>query len=503
VATATPGAAPELSELAKTVMDDAPPIMPVPSDPVKVEGSPYEIEDPTPKDPPGQEPHLQHLPPGAAQQPPPPDPLATPTPATLPPPVAPSAGATAVDGHAPVPPSETGPPPLETREDPALSAEIAAMEQGDEAADKKDPERPYLPSPPAQEQMTGLPPMPSDGPPSFFAGLGYFFKVTGARWKRGRVMGAFKWEIYYLEQDLKKMQEELGRHAWSGRLDSPLTSDQMTNLDALETQRATAQQARQQQAQLIAAEEASFAAVDTDLQSKIDAAQQEVDALKADLSEKSAELKLAKQRLTGEEKELSKLTSERKSKETQAGKAKDPEQQETLKMEADQLGLHIQKAQERKGTAEAAVTALAGPVDELNTNLTAARANKATLDKQLAEAKTELNKKTASFRAEEQKQASEEERLDGEISEALAQMGQTLDEQRPAGAGLDSYYGQLNELRGEIQEKEKSIQLLEAERENYNRKGYKNGVIILASAGGLVLAVTLTLVLLFTFVFTE
>ncbi len=482
---------PGLDDLAKTILD-AEPLAPIPSESLKVEGGPYEIEDPTPKDPPGMEPPMYH--PGPQAAPPFPsameaDPLAPPAAATLPPPSPVGATLEAPPSLAPVGGSE--PPPLETREDSALQE---ALTEAEPSSKQK---------PTAQEQMGGLPPMPSEGPPGFLAGFGYFFKVTGARWKRGSVITAFKWEIYANEKELKKVQEELGRHAWTSRLDNPLVSEQMGNLNGLETQRAAAQQERQSMAQLIAQEEEGFAQVETRLQGAIQGAQEEVDSFKSELSEKSAELKNLKQRLSQEQKELSRLASQRKTKEGQAGKAKDPEQQANLSQEAAQIGLDIQKAEERETATEAHVAELLGPVDELTAQLTAARANKTGLDKEMSEAKAALSKKTQGFRAEEKKQATEEERLDGEITEALTQMGQTLDEQRPAGAGLDSYYGQLNGIREEIQERERSIQLLEAERENYNRKGYKNGVILMASIGGFLLAVTLTLVLLFTFVFNN
>ena len=476
-------------DLAKTVMDDAP-IMPVPS--VKVEGGPYEIEDPTPRDPPGMEPPMWRH---EAQQ----------TPGQAPPLPPPSGPAPAPTAEAPPSPAEAPlAAPLQvqaTTEDMAMTMPDGAPvtpagEQPEEEAEKKEEKT----KPTAQEQMGTLTPMPSEGPPGFFAGLGYFFKVTSARWKRGRVKLAFQWEIFYLEKDLKKVQEELGRHAWTSRLQNPLLSQQAAALDALETQRSAAQQERQRQAQLTGEQEQAFAGTKDDLEAKLQIAAAKVDAFKAEVSEKSAELKNLRQRQSQEQKEVSRLASQRKATEGKAGKAKDAEQQANLSQEAAQVGLDIQKAEERKAITDKQVAELSGPVEELNAKLTQARTEKSDLDKELSAARSELNKKTQASRDEEKKQATEEERLDKEISEALTSMGQTMDEQRLAGPGLDAYYGQLNGLREEIQEKERSIGLLDAERENYNKKAYKNGVVVLAAAGGLLLAITLTLVLLFTFV---
>ena len=488
-------------DLAKTVMDDAP-IIPVPS--LKVEGGPYEIEDPTPRDPPGMEPPMWRPEAQASPGPPPPLPapggvLPMPAPSAPVPPAPPTPAtgsdapglaemaqqATTEDAYQPV--SEA---PLAVPE-PALAEEAPP-----EALAKKEEKA----KPTAQEQMGELTPMPSEGPPGFFAGLGYFLKVTGARWRRGRVKLAFQWESFYLEKDLKKVQEELGRHAWTSRLDNPLLSEQAAALDGLETQRSAAQQERQRQAQLTGQEEEAFAGTKEALEQKIQAAGETVNTLKAEVSEKAAELKNLRQKLTQEQKEVSRLASQRKAKEGQAGKAKDAEQQASLSQEAAQVGLDIQKAEERKAVTDRLVAELSGPVDQLSSQLAQARADKAALDKELAAAKAELNNKTQASRDEEKKQAAEEERLDKEISEALTQMGQTMDEQRLAGPGLDAFYGRLNGLREEIQEKARSIGLLDAERENYNKKAYKNGVILLAGAGGLLLAITLTLVLLFTFV---
>ena len=505
-----PGQAPFNDDMAATVMDESP-LVPVPS--VKVEGGPYEIEDPTPKDPPGAVPPMWHPEVQAAAAPPPP--VAPPMPA---PPMPPPGGApgledlalqaTAEDSFQPVP-QEAAPEPQFT--DLRADASAGSLTEEGEAAGlpedqprKEEKANPPPSAPPtAREQMGQLQPMPSEGPTGFFAGLGYFLKVTGARWKRGRVKLAFQWEIFYLEKDLKKVQEELGRHAWTSRLNNPMLNEQTAALDALETERATAQAERQRQAQLTAQEEEAFAGTKQALEEKIKVASEKVDALKADTSEKSAELKNLRQRQGQEGKEVSRLASARKAKEGQAGKAKDPEQQASLAQEAAQIGLDIQKAAERKAATDREVAELSGPVEQLNKELAEARAAKAALDKELSAARAELNKKTLASRDEEKRQATEEERLDKEISRGLAEMGQTMDEQRLAGPGLDAYYGRLNGLREQIQEKEQSIQLLDAERENFNKKAYKNGVIVLATAGGIALAVTLTMVILFTFVFGD
>ena len=488
-------------DMAKTVMDDAP-IMPIPS--VKVEGGPYEIEDPTPRDPPGTAPPLWH-------------PEAEPAPSPAPP-LPPPGGVAAAPPSAAPPPSPLQDPlshPLQvqaTTDDMAMTMPDGApvmeaaqqteekKEEKKEEKEEKEEKKEEKAKPTAQEQMGNLPPMPSEGPSGFFAGLGYFFKVTGARWKRGRVKLAFQWETFHLEKDLKKVQEELGRHAWTSRLENPLLTEQAAALDGLETQRSAAQQERQRQAQLTAQEEQAFAGTKEDLEAKIQAAGATVDTFKAEVSEKSAELKNLRQRQSQEQKEVSRLASQRKATEGKAGKAKDAEQQASLSQEAAQIGLDVRKAEERKAITDKQVAELSGPVDELNARLAEARAAKAGLDKELAAAKAELNKKTQASRDEEKKQATEEERLDKEISRALTAMGQTMDEQRLAGPGLDAYYGRLNGLREEIQEKERSIGVIDAERENYNKKAYKNGVIVLATTGGLALAITLTLVLLFTFV---
>lgn len=417
--------------------------------------------DPEPASPSSQPPPLPTAPPM-----PPPSPLAAPPPS--------------------LPPSMASPEP---KPEDALAPTTATDEK---------PTSTPTPAPLARELMAALAPMPAEGPPGFFSGLPYLLQVTGARFRRAGVIRAFRREIVLAEAQQTEIWRELGQHAWDTRMDHAAVREPMQKLVELDQARAMAHAATDAIDELIRTEEGRFAEKEQALKARIQTAESEVNGHQAVYNERSAELTLLRQRLSQEEKQLGHLSKERRSFESRAQKEKDTHKAALLAREASQLGPQIDKLQAKLIQSRTEVQEHEAPAAEVLALLTAARSRLDQANKELAQARADLSRAVQSAKADQRRTAEEMAKLDSETRRTLEALGRRIDEQRPPGHGLQPFLTRLAAVRDEIQENERNIQLLLTERQNYARRPYRNGWILVAIIAGVLLFGAITATVLYT-----
>ena len=429
-----------------------------------------EVLPPTPAPPPAPEAPPPPAPEAPSAQPRDLDSLPPPTPETPPIPEAPPIPApTAPEAHPPAPPQqhEASPAPLPPVEQPAPAPGKRIT---------------------APEMMARLEPMPAEVPTGFIGGLPYFYKVLSARMKRGGVISAFNREIEIAQKMMNEEWRELGEKAWDMNFTHPSLKEAVDTLKKLEEQRSSLDSSTKELDQRLKQEEKSYQKLEEQLKKRIDLAQQDVDALQNDLNEKNAELRTVKARLAEEQKSHKALASDREIKEKQALKAKDPEQGNLLEQQASELQPQIRELEEQLETTKAEVEALDAPIAELTAKLTEATGELQEARKEFAAAQQAYGGIKRELAAEERKQGLEQKSLDRARSQRLMEMGKALEEERVSHFDFDPYYLGIKDIRLDIEDREKSIQLLETERESYDKQAYKNGIILLgAIAGGILL----------------
>jgi predicted nucleic acid-binding Zn-ribbon protein len=408
---------------------------------------------------------------------------------TSPPPPPPSFG-NQPTAFAPVPPAAAplGPPPAPLG--PPLSPADAAIAPAVVA-----------PTATAASAMAQLDEMPTEAPAGFFSGLPYLFKVMGARRKRAAVIRTFKREITTEERKLDEILRDLGKRVRELQLQHGPIEAEMAALLQLEGQRGVAEQGKSELGDRLKQDEERFAAAESECQGRIQAAQGEVDKLQAALNERTAEQRGVKTQLAEHDKQLKQLTGQRDSRTAQATKAKDDAQREGLEQSAAELAVQIGDLERQRETIAAQVAALDAPVAELTATLTTWRGNLQAAQKDLATAKQALATSKREIGTEERKAGVELTRLEKEIAQKFLDVGRVLDGSRVANPAFEELYGRIDETRGAIQTRQAQISQLEAERDSYDHTSAKHGKIMILSIAGFIVAVTITLIILFVFVF--
>jgi chromosome segregation ATPase len=354
--------------------------------------------------------------------------------------------------------------------------------------------------------MSKLEPMPTEGPVSFVGGLGYLYKVLMAKMARASVISAFRREVMVEQRKLDEILRDLGKRAREVELQHDPIAEEMGNLRALEAQRAETESGSAALSGQLEEAEAKFASVEQDCNNRIAAAQEQISTTQTTLNEKNNELKAVRTRIAGHDKELGGLSGSLRSKTAAAAKAQDEAKQQALEQEAVDLSAKIAEIDELKQAAMAEATALEGPVTELTATLADGRTRLQGAQQELAAARQELAMAKRALGVQEQQKGQELTRLDREMAQKFLDIGRLLETNRvgvPGGfrgaahPAFEELYGRIDDCQGGIRHREDQINTLEGERNTYDRRAFKNGLIIVLAAGGFLVLVIATLVILF------
>ncbi len=341
--------------------------------------------------------------------------------------------------------------------------------------------------------------MPSQGPPSFFSGLPYLIKVTGARLKRAGVMRSFQREIKEEEGRQDEILRNLGQLARKIELSQPELADAMGVVKSLEQQLEEVELGQSELTVRGTQEEEQFTQTEAGLNTQIEEVGQQISAAQDALQVKNEETKGIKARLAEQDKNLKTLMAQRDAKRSKATKEKDPGLRRDYEQDAAELAVEIGDGEKQRETIAAELTVLEVPVAELNEQLKKAREKRMQLQKGVTEAKQALAHSKRQLQTEGRKQGVEITRLEKEISAKFLVMGRILEEHRSTDPQLSQLYGDNDRSKEEIRQRQDCISTLEIERESYDRPGVKNGKILAGSIAGLLGAIILTLIILFAF----
>ena len=345
--------------------------------------------------------------------------------------------------------------------------------------------------------QNALEPMPALALPGFFSGLPYFFKVTGARLKRGGVIRSFQREIKQEEDKREEIFRNIGQLGRKLQLNTPELADIMGVIRSLEQQREEVELGQSELTAQGNQEEQQFSQTEASLNAQIEEIQQEIVTAQDALKARNEEHQGVKGRLAEQDKKLKNLMGQRDSRRSKATKEKDPDQRRDLEQDAAELAVQIGDGEKEREQITAELTALEAPIAELNEQLKKAREKRMQLQKGVTEARQALANSKRQLQAEERKQGVEIARLEKEISARFLDLGRILAEHRADDPQLTPLYGEHDRVAEEIRKRQDCIATMELERETYDRGSMKNGKILAGSIAGLIGAMVLTLIIIF------
>ncbi len=333
--------------------------------------------------------------------------------------------------------------------------------------------------------MANLEPMPTVGPSGFIGGLPYFFNVFLSKLIRSVVISKFRGESKIEQRKLDEILRDLGKQAKEIGLSHAPIDSEMGNLHALEEQRAGMEAGNAELSGQLQAAEATCGAATKDCEARIAAAQEQIKTTQAELNQKNTELKAAAGTL----------------KPAAAAKSQDQAKQQALEQEAVDVSGKIAELEQQKATTQAEVAAVEGPVTELTATLADNRTRLQEAQKELAAARQELTKSKQSLGVEERQKGQELQRLDRELAQKFLDIGRLLETNRAVNPAFEELYGRIDEAQAGIRTREESITQLQTDREAYDHKAFRNGMIIFLGIAGFVVLAMMTIIILFSFVF--
>ncbi|MCC6748164.1 MAG: hypothetical protein IT371_10925 [Deltaproteobacteria bacterium] len=338
--------------------------------------------------------------------------------------------------------------------------------------------------------------MPTTSPANFFAGLPYFFHVLGGRLRHQQVARHFQRELQAEGRKLEELLRDLGKVARQTGLRHPGALAELEAIEALENQRGAADAGSAELDERLKGEEQKFAALEADCTARSQHAQQVIAQTQATLNERNTELRTVKGRLAEAERQVKAFTKQRDDKLAAEAKSQDPAQQEVLQRAAAELAVQIGDHEQQREAAAAEVARLQGPIDQLNATLQEARGRLQEAQKELGAGRQTLAGLKRDVSAQKRQQGVAITKLDRELAEKFLALGRALDAGRVGAPEFTELYARLDATRAEMTERENQAQAVLAARDTYDRQGYKNGLILVLSIAGLVLALALTLIII-------
>ena len=429
-------------------------------------------------------------------------PLGVRPPATTPPPPAPSDD----------PPTKVPlpPPPLSVAEvtAPALGQPLGAPPAGPPAAASTDSADVLAPvaeemAPPIDAAdspallLAGqLETMPADGPPGFFGGLPYLMTVVKMRRASQHVIRLLENEIQTEELKLQELCRDLGKRARKIDHEHPASQAAMAALLGLEQERSAAEAQQAAVDSQLHDQQKSHAQIEADCRSRIDTENGHVSRLQKEVADKTGGIRQQSTDVGQQDKRIKSLIKERDDRLAQVNKTQDPAQQEVQQRAIADLGMQIADGERLRQETTGQIQTAGPPLEQAKLALAEAQSRLSEAQTQLTAAKQELNTMQQAASADQKQRALAIGQIDRSIGDQLLALGRAIDESRAAEPAFDEFYAQIDILGKGISIRRERSDLLKADRENYDPKPYKNGMILCFSLGGLLLISIVSLLIL-------
>lgn len=352
--------------------------------------------------------------------------------------------------------------------------------------------------------LAHLMPMPA-GPSSsgLVAAVQYLVPVARGIWTRHQAQRTLKSQLHDDQRLLDGVLRDLGRAAREQELSVPVLADEMARVRdqeqrraRLETERAQAEAAREQERHSFAAEEAAS-------QRELDRLQAELAAAEQELAHKQEERRahvVEWGQLEGRIREAERLATQAEARAVKAestpGIENGDEMAAQARAQVEQAASEAKSLQPASAAAKAKAEALDGPI--------------ATLASKVGEHRTDLDQRRhdrsraareherAVADVEEQQQQAEARRgeVEQEISQLFVSMGTLLNLNRIEGPRFAPLYARVDELKSSLSAREEAIVRLESERRAYDRTAVQKGLLVLGGAAGLLVLLVIVLLVL-------
>lgn len=379
--------------------------------------------------------------------------------------------------------------------DPGLADDAGDEGNPEPVAHEDDNSGPIMP------QLSGeLAPMPEGASPGFWGSIPYFFRVVSARYHRRGIVSNLKWEVRDKERIRGDHLHDLGECALPDDLRGDIFAAPLASIKGLHDRLADIRSGQDAAKEQLTDEDQRFEETEKQLSNSISAEQQRTRETQAVLTERSAALRIIKNRLTQEQKQLRIVQKQLREQQKTLEKTEDPGLEIVARQTVEQLETESTSWERRVANTEAEIATEQEPVDEISAKLEVEKKDLRALQNELSDARQALATFRRGIESEEAKRAAEVAALEQELRTARTKLGTVINEERPATAQkppYDAYYGVLDQQQTDLAILLRKMERVDDEREDYDRSSYNKGLILLLSstAASLLLIAILVLAL--------
>lgn len=345
-------------------------------------------------------------------------------------------------------------------------------------------------------QPPSLAPIPEPPPAGMLAAIRYALAVSMARWQRRGAIKALTGEIATEQAQLDELLAILGRRARELGIANRAFAAENSALDEAEKRRAEIEQSRSALRDRQAGEQQSFAGLEAERQSQVDAVAAALERARhehASLDVQGKSLRDKRKAIERQQRELIKTAGQR---DEQAAKAVGEDAQNGLRRQAEELRSEAAALEPEREELDHRLADLERPMAQALAKIESLEAEVAAARRALSDTRDGHRQHQAGLQTDLERRNRELAQSEAEIQRRLLSLGTLVNLSRIPRPELDELYARIDRLRHAIGLRSSEIERLSAERDAHDRvalmRGFA-GIGIGATAVVLVLVVIVAL----------
>ena len=318
--------------------------------------------------------------------------------------------------------------------------------------------------------------VPEPPPAGMLAAVRYAFSVSVARWQRRGAIKSLTGEISTEQAQLDELLAVLGRRARELGIENRAFSSENAALDEAEKRRGEIEQARSALRDRQAGEQQSFAELEAERQSQVDAAGAALERARhehASLEVQRKSLRDKRKAIERQQRELARSAAQR---EEQAQKTTGDDVQNGLRRAAEEFRSEAAALEPEREELDHRLADLERPLAQAVAKVESLEADVAAARRGLSDTRDSHRQHQAGLDSDLERRNREQAQVEAEIQRRLLSLGTLVNLSRVPRPELDELYARIDRLRHAIGQRSSEIERLSAERDGHDRVALMRGV---------------------------
>jgi chromosome segregation ATPase len=320
-----------------------------------------------------------------------------------------------------------------------------------------------------------LAPVPEPPPAGMLAAIRYALSVSMGRWQRRGAIKALTGEIASEQAQLDELLAILGRRTRELGIENRAFAAENAALDEAEKRRADIEQSRSALRDRHAGEQQSFAGLESERQSQVDAVAAALERARHEHASLEVQRKSLRDKRTAIERQQRELARSATQREEQAAKAVGEDAQSGLRRAAEEFRSESAAIEPEREELDHRLADLERPLAQAVAKIESLEAEVAAARRGLSDTRDNHRQHQVGLETDLERRNRELVQVEAEILRRLLSLGTLVNLNRIPRPELDDLYARIDRLRQAIGLRSSEIERLSAEREAHDRAALMRG----------------------------